>query len=582
MKKLLIFVGLLWIGLLLGCPNPAVTPDPPDPPVPTYTVTYNGNGATGGSVPTDSNNYLQGATVEVKGNTGGLSLAGYTFAGWNTMSDGSGTSYAGGATFPMGTADIALYTVWTTLPTYTVTYNGNGATGGSVPTDSNNYLQGATVEVKGNTGGLSLADYTFAGWNTMSAGSGTSYAGGATFPMGTANVILYAVWALIPTYTVTYDGNGADSGYVPTDGVHYAQGAPVPAFGNTGFLAKSDYSFAGWNTASDGSGITHAGGSLFSMGTANLTLFAVWVPSNLTFMSSGTSITITGYTTVSGSLTIPSGVTTIGNSAFYNCTSLTSVNIPSSVTSIGNSAFCLCSSLTSITIPSSVTTIGTNAFSACSSLTNITISFGVITIGDAAFSGCTGLTSITIPSSVTSIGNSAFHGCTGLDSVTISFGVTTIGDAAFSGCTGLTSITIPSSVTSIEDGTFSNCFALTNITLSFGVIIIGNSAFYSCISLTSVDIPSSVTTIGNSAFYNCTSLTSVNIPSSVTTIGNSAFYNCTSLTSVIVQATTPASLGSNVFMSCAAEMLIHVPSGTAADYFAADGWKDYASQIVSP
>ena len=183
---------------------------------------------------------------------------------------------------------------------------------------------------------------------------------------------------------------------------------------------------------------------------------------------------------------IKRGVTSIGDYAFDNCTSLTSITIPSSVTSIGNRAFMNCTSLTSITIPSSVTSIG-----------------------DLAFDNCTSLTSITIPSSVTSIGVGAFMACTSLTSITIPSSVTSIGDNTFTTCTSLTSITIPSSVTSID-----------------------YSAFCNCTSLTSITIPSSVTSIDYSAFYNCTSLTSITIPSSVTSIDYSAFYDCTSLTDV--------------------------------------------------
>lgn len=117
-----------------------------------------------------------------------MSRSGYTFAGWNTAADGSGTSYSGGATFPMGTADVTLYAQWNR--TYTVTYDANGAMGGSVPTDSGIYEQGQSVTALGNIGGLMRTGYTFAGWNTAANGSGTSYSGGAPFPMGTVDVML--------------------------------------------------------------------------------------------------------------------------------------------------------------------------------------------------------------------------------------------------------------------------------------------------------------------------------------------------------------------------------------------------------
>ncbi|MBN2796153.1 MAG: InlB B-repeat-containing protein, partial [Clostridia bacterium] len=94
------------------------------PVLPTYTVTYNGNGNTGGSVPTDGNNYPNGNTVTVLGNTGSLVRTGYTFAGWNTAANGSGTSYTGGNTFSIGTSNVTLYAQWTAID-YTITYNGN-------------------------------------------------------------------------------------------------------------------------------------------------------------------------------------------------------------------------------------------------------------------------------------------------------------------------------------------------------------------------------------------------------------------------------------------------------------------------
>ena len=139
-------------------------------------------------------------------------------------------------------------------------------------------------------------------------------------------------------------------------------------------------------------------------------------------------------------MTIPDSVTSIGESSFYKCTSLTSVTIPDSVTSIGYKAFGSCESLTSVTIPDSVTSIGDGAFSCCTSLTSVTIPNSVTSIGDSAFYDCTSLTSVTIPNSVTIIGVAAFSCCTSLTSVTIPDSVTIIGGSAFFDCDNLTDV----------------------------------------------------------------------------------------------------------------------------------------------
>ena len=170
---------------------------------------------------------------------------------------------------------------------------------------------------------------------------------------------------------------------------------------------------------------------------------------------------------------IRNSVTSIGNSAFYGCTGLTSITIPDSVTSIGGWAFFDCTGLTSITIPDSVTSIGYGAFAYCTGLTSITVSGGnkkfdsrnncngiIKTATNTLISGCK---NTDIPDSVTRIGDRAFWGCTGLTSVTIPDSVTSIGDSAFRNCTGLTSITIPDSVTSIGDGAFAYCTGLASV-----------------------------------------------------------------------------------------------------------------------
>ncbi len=173
--------------------------------------------------------------------------------------------------------------------------------------------------------------------------------------------------------------------------------------------------------------------------------------------------------------------TAIGDKAFAECTSLTSITLPPhSLTTIGDQAFEQCSSLTSITLPDSVTTIGDQAFMQCSSLTSITLPDSLTTIGASAFAECTSLTSITLPDSLTTIGYRAFSRCTSLTSITLPDSLTTIGRYAFADCTSLTSITLPDSLTTIEDGAFSRCTSLTFITLPDSLTYIAKGAFADC------------------------------------------------------------------------------------------------------
>ena len=263
------------------------------------------------------------------------------------------------------------------------------------------------------------------------------------------------------------------------------------------------------------------------------------------------------------SITIPNGVTSIGDLAFNGCINLKSITIPESVTSIGYSTFEECNGLTAVTIPDSVTSIGDWAFRNCSGLENITIQNGVTNIGDGAFIGCIDLERITIPESVTSIGNETFEGCVGLIAVTIPDSVTSIGDVAFGGCSSLTNITIPSDVTNINHGTFSGCSSLTSIIIPNGVTSIGNNAFNGCSSLMSIMIPDSITSIGGGAFKDCSSLTSITIPNGVTSIGEETFCSCSSLTSITIPNSV-TSIGASAFRYCGNLESVVTPSGVTS------------------
>ncbi|HFG0472346.1 TPA: leucine-rich repeat protein, partial [Flavobacterium psychrophilum] len=247
------------------------------------------------------------------------------------------------------------------------------------------------------------------------------------------------------------------------------------------------------------------------------------------------------------------------------------------VTDIGESAFDNCSRLTSVTIPNSATSIGRYAFVGCSGLISVTIPNSVTTIGDEAFADCSGLTSVTIPNSVTDIENSAFVSCSGLTSVTIPNSVTTIGDGSFAECSGLTSVTIPNSVTTIGEGSFGGCSGLISITIPNSVTTIRRGVFSGCSGLISVTIPNSVTDIENGAFFSCSGLTSVTIPNSVTAIGKDAFADCSSLRTVNCHITSPLVINANVFGNITqSNCALNVPTGTQVAYQAAAVWRNFS------
>ena len=312
---------------------------------------------------------------------------------------------------------------------------------------------------------------------------------------------------------------------------------------------------------------------------------------NLNWSFAGNTLTITGtgamddyYSSVSSSdqpwythrnsirtLSLPAGLTHIGNYAFYNIDYVTSVVIPSSVTSIGSYAFHGINDLTSVTLPNGLISIGNYAFN-FTDLTSVTIPASVTTIGDFAFTTCHNLTSISVSSS-----NTKFESANGIlfnkgatellcypagktgSSYSIPSSVTSIGIGAFMGCMNLTSVTIPNSVIFIGYGAFYDCLNLTNAPLPNNITVIESSLFLRT-KLTNVTIPNKVTNIGSMAFFWCSDLTSVTIPSSVTTIDSGAFGSCHTLTNVTFIGNYPTTVQDSLYFDS--------PSVTTYIYFA--------------
>ena len=323
---------------------------------------------------------------------------------------------------------------------------------------------------------------------------------------------------------------------------------------------------------------------------------------------------------------ISQGVTSIGDSAFYNCSKLDLINIPNSVTSIGNDTFYGCSSLALTSIPDGVTNIGDRAFYNCSQLSSITISDKVTNIGKNAFSGCENITKLQLEvdpsifiydlsnifsssikadvyvpytyasdygtlfssfenihlyyldgnSIIVAIGHCGAEGneesvswkldSTGL--LTIS-GTGKMGDFAYDSVPWKNNrkyikvVDIVSGVTSIGVNAFSGCSSLASITIPGSVTSVGDDAFKGCSSLKSISIPNSVTTIGDDVFSDCSSLASITIPNSVTSIGKGAFYKCASLTSITIPNSV-TSIGDDAFSYCSSLASITIPNSVTS------------------
>ncbi len=341
--------------------------------------------------------------------------------------------------------------------------------------------------------------------------------------------------------------------------------------------------------------------------TVEIVIPSTGAVSDFTFDSS--TGTVTGYTGGGGAVVIPASiggvkVTAIGEKAFYENKTITSVVIPNGVTSIGNQAFENCINMVDIKFPESILTIGVQAFGNCDGLTSVAIPNGVTSIGNAAFQVCDNLETVDLPNTLKNIGTTAFGVCPKISTVIIRSNPDSIGsnivwcaknvtiycikgskaddislysdsytncsieyiadesDFTFDSSTGTIAgytgsggdVVIPASIGGVKVTTIGKMavhgnMTITSVVIPNGVTSIGAYAFRNCEKITSITIPNSVTEIGGFAFSYCSDLTGITIPNSVTSIQQYAFRNCGKIKSVTIPSSV-TSMGEAPFTDC--------------------------------
>lgn len=373
-------------------------------------------------------------------------------------------------------------------------------------------------------------------------------------------------------YTVTFNSNGGSVVNSITDVEHNAKIDEPTA------PTRAGHTFAGWFSDK---GLNTPWKFDSDRVKGNMTLYAKWTYNatnglHMMLNDKGTAYSVAGIGSVTDqTLVIPDKynnlpVTVIMVGAFSDVNSITSVYIPSGIVTVGSSAFSNCKNLETAVFDGE-TDLGVSVFKDCDKLQKVTLPDNLTEIRDETFRMCGNLQEVNIPDTVTRIGNEAFFYCEKLANTILPANLTALGDKAFAGCESITSVNLPASVTTIGENVFAGCRNIATLTVEtanqifYGernciiarvpnsdganihtvvigcknsviptdrVTVIGKGAFYGCSNLKNISIPYGITTIEDHAFESCSGLTSVSIPSTVTKVGDYAFSGCENLAQV--------------------------------------------------
>lgn len=291
------------------------------------------------------------------------------------------------------------------------------------------------------------------------------------------------------------------------------------------------------------------------------------------------------------SIALPESIKHIGDCAFYACGNLSNITLPIGLNHIGRAAFSHCYKLDNINLPNSLTRIEDEVFLMCINLANISLPTGLEQIGDMAFSGCEKLESLSIPDTLMHIGNCAFKNCINLSEIIFPANLHHIGDAAFydtniksivnnsqhisfnNGClidknekkliaflSDDESVELPEGLTHVGDCAFKKCENLTTITLPNGLTHIGAYAFSGCINLNDITLPDSMEEIKEYAFSDCRKLSNINLPIGLTSIDDGVFCDCEKLSQIILPSNLTY-IGERAFEGCRSLSAVDLPEG---------------------
>lgn len=213
----------------------------------------------------------------------------------------------------------------------------------------------------------------------------------------------------------------------------------------------------------------------------------------------------------SDEISIPGGVSVIGESAFKNCEKLVKVHLGDEVSTIRREAFRGCKSIEEIHLPENISFVGESTFRDCISLKSMVADNKDIEIGERAFENCAQLSSVSLKNEMTEIYGGVFNSCKALAHIDLPEMLTILGESSFADCISLSEIFVPDRVTKIDDMVFNGCIELRKIRLPESLLKIGKNAFKDCISLASINIPASVFSMGAGPFRGCNSLSEITV-----------------------------------------------------------------------